>query len=119
MEVYTSTDISLTPRGLIRVHNAYLLASSWKIVLGVLENLGESGMTDTNVRNYIKNQVPVRDAYLLVVDTIEMLSNLAQQELSVAVIGSSECTGTFNFDRVVTVASPRRTWWSFQWYQDE
>ena len=56
----------------------------------MLTGLKDGGLTDTDVRKHLKNRAPARDAYLLVIDTIEMLSNLAQQELSVAVVGSSK-----------------------------
>lgn len=56
----------------------------------VLSGLKDGGLTDSGVLKHLKNRIPARDAYLLVIDTIEMLSNLAQQELSVAVVGSSK-----------------------------
>jgi hypothetical protein len=85
-----SIHISVRPYCETRVHNAYLLAASWKVVFNVLTGLKDGGLTDTDVRKHLKNRAPARDAYLLVIDTIEMLSNLAQQELSVAVVGSSK-----------------------------
>ncbi|KIM23269.1 hypothetical protein M408DRAFT_332459 [Serendipita vermifera MAFF 305830] len=79
-----------------RVHNVYLLAASWKIVSNVLASLKEGGLSDSNVRNYLKGNSVARDAYLVVLDTIDMLCNLAQQELSVAVVGSNELGGLFS-----------------------
>ena len=75
---------------LIRAHNAYLLAASWKVVSNVLASLQDGGLTDSDVRKHLKRNIAARDAYLLVIDTVDMLSNLAQQELSVAVVGSSK-----------------------------
>jgi hypothetical protein len=68
------------------------MAASWKIVVKVLELLKSHGLTATNVRARLRGNTNIRDAYLLVVDTIDMLCNLAQKELSVAVVGSSETT---------------------------
>ncbi len=77
---------------LVRIHNAYLMAASWKIVVKVLELLKSHGLTGANVRARLRGNTNIRDAYLLVVDTVDMLCNLAQKELSVAVVGSSEAT---------------------------
>jgi hypothetical protein len=73
-----------------RIHNAYLLAASWKVVSNVLQDLKARDLQDANVRKQLTNSVHMRDAYLLVVDTIAMLSSLVQQELSLAVVGSSK-----------------------------
>lgn len=56
----------------------------------MLQELKARDLQDPNVRKQLVNSVHMRDAYLLVVDTIAMLCNLAQQELSLAVVGSSK-----------------------------
>ncbi|KAG8757200.1 hypothetical protein FRC14_002271 [Serendipita sp. 396] len=82
-----------------RIHNAYLLAASWKVVVNVLTDLRSNGLTDSNPRGHLKQNASARDAYLLIVDTIEMLSNLAMHDLSVAAVASNEFGDLFTGGR--------------------
>ncbi|KAG8810906.1 hypothetical protein FRC19_004250, partial [Serendipita sp. 401] len=82
-----------------RIHNAYLLAASWKVVVNVLTDLRSNGLTDSNPRGHLKQNASARDAYLLIVDTIEMLSNLAMHDLSVAAVASNEFGDLFSGGR--------------------
>lgn len=66
------------------------MAASWKIVNNVLTELQEFGLEDNAVRKQLAKSLRMRDAYLLIVDTVGMLCTLAQQDLSMAVVGSSE-----------------------------
>lgn len=77
-----------------RIHNVYLLAASWKVVSNVLQDLKARDLQDARVRKQLSESVFMRDSYLLVVDTIAMLRTLAQQELSLAVVGSSRYSHT-------------------------
>lgn len=58
--------------------------------MNALGELKGYGLTGANVRARLRGNNNIRDAYLLVVDTVDMLCTLAQQELSISVVGSSE-----------------------------
>lgn len=81
------------------VHNAYLVAASWKVIVNVLVEVRQRGLKDANVRKTVLGNSGIRDAYLLVVDTVDMLCSLAQQKLSISIVGSSEFGHLFSGSR--------------------
>jgi hypothetical protein len=66
-----------------RIHNAYLLASAWKIVLDTLYELGEDGLSDKTVKMQLKNDESLRSRYLVLYDMVNVLVNTSQAKFSV------------------------------------
>jgi hypothetical protein len=68
---------------LYRIHNAYLLASAWKIVMETLHELARDGLTDETIKIQLKNNQKLRARYLVLYDMVTELVNLSQAKFSV------------------------------------
>ena len=66
-----------------RIHNAYTLASAWKLVSDSLNDLVIDGLTDRNVKLKLKNDPDMRARYLVVYDMVNDLVTMAQNRFSV------------------------------------
>ncbi|CAA7261735.1 unnamed protein product [Cyclocybe aegerita] len=66
-----------------RVHNSFMLASAWKIVSETLNNLAVDGLSDKNVKLKLKNDVDMRDRYLVLYDMVNTLVDVSQDRFSV------------------------------------
>lgn len=62
----------------ISLHNAYMLASAWKIASETLNNFATEGITDQNIKNKLKYDVLLRDRYLVLWDMVTTLVELSQ-----------------------------------------
>ena len=65
-----------------RIHNAYLLASAWKIVADNLFDLQLTGVSDDTVVYKLRDE-EFRSQYLVLYDMVNMLVNLCQHKFSV------------------------------------
>ncbi|KIJ67776.1 hypothetical protein HYDPIDRAFT_107270 [Hydnomerulius pinastri MD-312] len=66
-----------------RVHNAYMIASGWKIVLDTLRSLQEYGLSDTTAHIQLQKDENVRSQYLALCDIVGVLIDLGQAQFSV------------------------------------
>jgi hypothetical protein len=65
-----------------RIHNAYLLASAWKIVSDTLHELAQEGLTDEKIKMQLRNNESLRARYLVLYDMATVLVNLSQAKFS-------------------------------------
>ncbi|KAF5380464.1 hypothetical protein D9615_004625 [Tricholomella constricta] len=68
---------------LCRIHNAYMLASAWKLVSETLAQLTIDGLTDGTVKSQLKNNASMRTRYLVLYDLVRILVNISQSKFSV------------------------------------
>ena len=72
----------------VRIHNAYLLAATWKIIRDALQDLKVCGLKDVAVHDQLTYDESKRDSYLLIWDSISLLLECGLQELKANVVGS-------------------------------
>lgn len=65
-----------------RIHNAYLLASAWKIVSETLHELAQQGLTDKTIKMQLRSNENLRTRYLVLYDLVTVLVNLSQVKFS-------------------------------------
>ncbi|KAI0074642.1 hypothetical protein K474DRAFT_1665173 [Panus rudis PR-1116 ss-1] len=65
-----------------KIHNAYMLASAWKIVWKTLKELSNSGLNDDNVRQRLKSDGGLRAKYLVLYDTVNILADASQSKFA-------------------------------------
>ena len=73
----------------ISIHNAYLLAATWKIIHNALCNLKEHDLNNLAMSDQLKSDDNKCDTYLLVWDCVSMLLKCVLQELKMDVACSS------------------------------
>ncbi|KAJ7902148.1 hypothetical protein B0H14DRAFT_1271645 [Mycena olivaceomarginata] len=66
-----------------KIHNAYMLASAWKIVADTLHDLEDEGLTDLNVKTLLKNNEALRSKYLSLFHFVNILVGMTQERFSV------------------------------------
>ncbi|EGO00109.1 hypothetical protein SERLA73DRAFT_167949 [Serpula lacrymans var. lacrymans S7.3] len=66
-----------------RIHNAYMLASAWKIVLDSLHDLQQAGLVDKTAQAQLKRDQSLRSQYLLLCDMVNVLADIGQKNFSV------------------------------------
>ncbi|KAF8635250.1 hypothetical protein AX17_004022 [Amanita inopinata Kibby_2008] len=66
----------------MKIHNAYILASGWKVVLDTIMDFIENGLTDDSVKAKLKNDYQFRLRYLVLCDTVNELVNMGQAKFS-------------------------------------
>lgn len=67
---------------LIRIHNAYMLGSAWKIVVDTLYQLKDAGLTDESVVATLRKDDSLRSQYLVLYDLVNILVDLSQTKFS-------------------------------------
>lgn len=65
-----------------KIHNAYLLASAWKIVSETLHELAQEGLTDQTIKMQLRRNENLRARYLVLYDMVNLLVNLSQAKFS-------------------------------------
>lgn len=65
------------------VHNAYMIASGWRIVLDTLRGLAKSGLKDSTALAQLQQNPSLCSRYLALCDILNILVNLAQIHFSV------------------------------------
>ncbi|KIM69786.1 hypothetical protein SCLCIDRAFT_1208320 [Scleroderma citrinum Foug A] len=66
-----------------RIHNAYVIASGWKIVLDILRGLEKSGLKDATAHAQLRKDDGLRSRYLALWDVVNVLVDLGQMQFSV------------------------------------
>ncbi|KAG1731502.1 uncharacterized protein EDB91DRAFT_1058741 [Suillus paluster] len=67
----------------IRIHNTYMVASAWKIVLDSLRALEKSGLDDATAHIQLQKDQGLLSRYLIVCDLVSNLVDLGQKKFSV------------------------------------
>lgn len=68
---------------LCRIHNTYMVASAWKIVLDSLRALEKSGLNDATAHIQLQKDQGLLSRYLVVCDLVSNLVDLGQKKFSV------------------------------------
>ncbi|KNZ80873.1 hypothetical protein J132_04097 [Termitomyces sp. J132] len=66
-----------------KIHNAYMLASAWKLVSQTLAQLAFDGVTDTSLKSQLRNNTNIRTRYMVLYDLVGELVELSQSKFSV------------------------------------
>ena len=66
-----------------RIHNAYMIASGWKIVLDILRGLEKSGLKHATAHAQLRKEDGLRSRYLALCDIVNVLVDLCQMQFSV------------------------------------
>ncbi|PFH53859.1 hypothetical protein AMATHDRAFT_1081 [Amanita thiersii Skay4041] len=66
-----------------KIHNTYLLASGWKVVLHMLMELASNGLVDDNVKSKLKNDHQFKLRFLTLYDIVGELVSINQNRFSV------------------------------------
>ncbi|KAF8844311.1 hypothetical protein BDN67DRAFT_765829 [Paxillus ammoniavirescens] len=66
-----------------RVHNAYMVASGWKLILDILRALEKSGLNDATTHIQLQKDEGLRSRYLVLCDIVSVLVDLGQTHFSV------------------------------------
>ncbi|KAJ7268689.1 hypothetical protein B0H12DRAFT_61164 [Mycena haematopus] len=66
-----------------KIHNAYMLASAWKIVADTLHDLEDEGLDDSNVKTLLKKNEALRSKYLFLYHFVNTLVGMTQERFSV------------------------------------
>lgn len=66
-----------------RIHNTYMLASAWRIVLSTLRDLEGDGLLDQTVKIQLKKNQNLRSRYLILFDMVNDLVKISQAKFSV------------------------------------
>ncbi|KAF8578003.1 hypothetical protein K439DRAFT_1621649 [Ramaria rubella] len=72
-----------------RVHNAYLLAGSWRIVRNILKELEAMGLGHSDVRGQLRANEKLRARYLILYDMVTTLARMGQQRVSNVAAGTA------------------------------
>jgi hypothetical protein len=78
------------------IHNAYVLASGWSIVLDALRELKTAGFSDSTAKTQLQKMPKLRSRYLVLYDMVGVLANISQAKFSLLATTtrkavSSEC----------------------------
>ena len=66
-----------------RIHNAYMLASAWKLVLDTLGELQLDGLGDRTAQADLRKHENLRSRYLVLYDMVSKLVEIGQNKFSV------------------------------------
>ncbi|KAG6860761.1 hypothetical protein C0995_007793 [Termitomyces sp. Mi166 len=66
-----------------RIHNAYMLASAWKLVSQTLAQLALDGVTDTSIKSQLNNNASIRTRYMALYELVNELVEISQSKFSV------------------------------------
>lgn len=67
----------------LRIHNAYMVASGWKLVIDILRDLQNLGLDDATARTQLQNDNNLRSRYLVLCDIVGVLVDLGQAHFSI------------------------------------
>ncbi|KAJ8696378.1 hypothetical protein PTI98_006252 [Pleurotus ostreatus] len=68
-----------------RIHNSYLLASAWRLILYSLIDLGEMGLADatsSGVKVLLKSDARIRERFLVLYDLVQVLVGITQKQFA-------------------------------------
>ncbi|KAG8213928.1 hypothetical protein J3R82DRAFT_10674 [Butyriboletus roseoflavus] len=66
-----------------RIHNVYMVASAWKLVIDTLRDLKNSGLNNATARTQLQSDVNLRSRYLILYDIVGVLVDLGQAHFSI------------------------------------
>lgn len=75
-----------------RIHNSYMLASSWKLVYQYLRQIRRTGVEDGSLRAQLAANEELRTKYLVLYDVVNNLTSLNQKKMSLLATTSREFT---------------------------
>ena len=67
----------------LRIHNTYMLASAWNLVLETLFELGQAGLDDRSVKSQLKNDDTIRSYFLVLHDIVNVIVEAGQANFAV------------------------------------
>ncbi|GBE81159.1 hypothetical protein SCP_0308850 [Sparassis crispa] len=65
-----------------RIHNAYMMAAAWRLVVETLSDLAEEGLEDSPVKSQLKKSAGFRGRYLVLYDIVNTLAQAAQAKFA-------------------------------------
>lgn len=92
---------------LCRIHNTYMVASAWKIVLDSLRALEKFGLNDATAHIQLQKDQGLLSRYLVVCDLVSNLVDLGQKKFSVLATTTRTATSCqFCVSRALTMQQP-------------
>ncbi|KAI6040310.1 hypothetical protein EDC04DRAFT_2894291 [Pisolithus marmoratus] len=89
-----------------RIHNAYMIASGWRIVLDTLRGLVKSGLKDATAHTQLRKDEGLRSRYLVLCDIVNVLADLGQMQFSVLATTTPHYSRYFKTVENVPVGEP-------------
>jgi hypothetical protein len=86
-----------------RIHNAYMLASAWKLVLDTLGELQEDGLGDRTAQADLKKHEDLRSRYLVLYDMVGKLIEIGQNKFSVLATTTRQWIPILNMTSILTL----------------
>ncbi|KAL4249180.1 hypothetical protein AB1N83_014258, partial [Pleurotus pulmonarius] len=80
-----SSKLSTASLVISRIHNSYLLASAWRLILYSLIDLGEMGLADatsSGVKVLLKSNTRIRERFLVLYDLVQVLVGITQKQFA-------------------------------------
>ncbi|KZT10678.1 uncharacterized protein LAESUDRAFT_734491 [Laetiporus sulphureus 93-53] len=65
-----------------RIHNAYMMASAWRIIGDTLRDLAEAGVEDSLIKSQLKKDANLRDKYLVLYDIVNVVAQAGQAKFA-------------------------------------
>ncbi|PCH43414.1 hypothetical protein WOLCODRAFT_138330 [Wolfiporia cocos MD-104 SS10] len=65
-----------------RVHNAYMMASAWKLITDTFQDLAEAGVQDNTIRAQLKKDASLRSRFLVLYDIVNIVAQAAQTKFA-------------------------------------
>jgi hypothetical protein len=78
------------PESTFRVHNAYTIASAWKLVTHSLYELARRDVTDGKIKEQIKKDEATRNIFLILYDLVNMIVQINQDKFSLLATTSGQ-----------------------------
>ncbi|PPQ87476.1 hypothetical protein CVT25_008212 [Psilocybe cyanescens] len=97
-----------------RVHNTYMLASSWKIASDILNGMAEDGLSDRNVKMMLESKPDMRDRYLALYNMVDELVTMSQERFAVLATTAPHYAKYFKL-RPTETANPTESEYVFDW----
>ncbi|KAL4073921.1 hypothetical protein J3A83DRAFT_4506711 [Scleroderma citrinum] len=95
-----------------RIHNTYMMASGWKIVLDILRGLEKSGLKDATAQAQLRKDEGLRSRYLVLCDIVNVLVDIGQMHFSVLATTTPHYSRYF---RVMENSKPGEPEMTFDW----
>ncbi|KAH7924249.1 hypothetical protein BV22DRAFT_1035310 [Leucogyrophana mollusca] len=96
----------------IRIHNAYMIASGWKLVVDVIRSLQREGLSDRNAHVQLQQDESLRSRYLILCDMVNDLVELEQRKFSVLATTTPHYARYF---KAVEAVEPGEAGVAFDW----
>uniref|UniRef100_A0A8H8CPI7 Uncharacterized protein n=1 Tax=Psilocybe cubensis TaxID=181762 RepID=A0A8H8CPI7_PSICU len=97
-----------------RVHNAYMLASAWKLASDILIQMTSDGLRDSNVKTMLQSNSNMRNQYLALYDIVDELVMMCQDRFAVLATTTPHYAKYFKL-KTTEGADPSETQYVFDW----